>query len=874
MTQYRGLTQKQALENQLKYGENRLEQKNKKNPIRIFLFQFQDLMTLILLCSTVISVAMGETTEAITIVAIVILNAMMGFFQEYRTERTLEKLNALAAPTAQVIRDGKVIDIPASEVTIGDCVLLKAGDRVPADCRILENHSLMCDESLLTGESLPVEKGFTDYRTNDCSQKVCAYMGTIVCQGHGKGMVYAVGEETKMGEIAVMLDSIDSEATPLQKKLDQLGKMIAVGCFFICALVAGVGILRGELVMDMLITGISLAVAAIPEGLPAIVTIALALSVNRMVKKNAVIRRLHAVETLGCANVICSDKTGTLTENKMTVKNLYCIGQDFTVSGNGTENGKIEQNGRAVLPKERQPLFRCLEIAAVCSNARIEKQNRRFSSGTASRFTVTGEATESALAVLAMKGGVEYASSGYTLLKELPFDSKRKMMSVLVRSAEGELLMFTKGAPDILLPGCAFVQNGEKIQPMTPLFQKEIQQQNDRMAQQAMRVLALCYRKISGIGDCAEQNLIFCGLAGMIDPPRKEAFEAVAKCRKAHIRPVMITGDSKQTACAIASQLKILTPQSQVVTGAELDRMSEEEFLHILPKTSVFARVTPVHKLRIVKGLKSQGNIVAMTGDGVNDAPAVKEANIGVSMGKNGTDVTKEASSVILMDDNFATLVSAVEEGRVIYQNIRKFIRYLLSCNIGEVVTMFLAMLMGMPVPLLPIQILLINLVTDGLPAIALGLDPADGDMMSKKPRKSTDSVFSDGLLSVILFRGILIGLTTLAAFSFLLTSGATLQIARTGALVTLILTQLIHVFECKSETKSLFRIPFFNNMKLVAAVCVSLAVMWFAVWNPVGMAIFETAALSLDQMKRIGALLLAAPLLWAFLNATVLRRK
>lgn len=874
MTQYRGLTQKQALENQLKYGENRLEQKNKKNPIRIFLSQFQDLMTLILLCSTVISVVMGETTEAITIVAIVILNAMMGFFQEYRTERSLEKLSALAAPTAQVIRDGKVIDIPASEVTIGDCVLLKAGDRVPADCRILENHSLLCDESLLTGESLPVEKGFTDYRTNDCSQKVCAYMGTIVCQGHGKGMVYAVGEETKMGEIALMLDSIDSEATPLQKKLDQLGKMIAVGCFFICALVAGVGILRGEPVMDMLITGISLAVAAIPEGLPAIVTIALALSVNRMVKKNAVIRRLHAVETLGCANVICSDKTGTLTENKMTVKNLYCIGQDFTVSGNGTENGKIEQNGRAVLPKERQPLFRCLEIAAVCSNARIEKQNRRFSSGTASRFTVTGEATESALAVLAMKGGVEYASSGYTLLKELPFDSKRKMMSVLVRSAEGELLMFTKGAPDILLPGCAFVQNGEKIQPMTPLFQKEIQQQNDRMAQQAMRVLALCYRKISGIGDCAEQNLIFCGLAGMIDPPRKEAFEAVAKCRKAHIRPVMITGDSKQTACAIASQLKILTPQSKVVTGAELDRMSEEEFLHILPKTSVFARVTPAHKLRIVKGLKSQGNIVAMTGDGVNDAPAVKEANIGVSMGKNGTDVTKEASSVILMDDNFATLVSAVEEGRVIYQNIRKFIRYLLSCNIGEVVTMFLAMLMGMPVPLLPIQILLINLVTDGLPAIALGLDPADGDMMSKKPRKSTDSVFSDGLLSVILFRGILIGLTTLAAFSFLLTSSATLQIARTGALVTLILTQLIHVFECKSETKSLFRIPFFNNMKLVAAVCVSLAVMWFAVWNPVGMAIFETAALSLEQMKRIGALLLAAPLLWAFLNATVFRRK
>ncbi len=874
MTQYQGLTHREVQEKRIEYGDNLLEQKNRKNPFKIFFSQFQDLMTLILLCSTAISLAMGEKMEAVTIIAIVILNALMGFFQEYRTERSLEKLSALAAPTAQVIRDGKICTIPAKEVTVGDLVLLKEGDRVPADCRILENNAIMCDESLLTGESVPVEKGFTDYRTKDTSPQVCAYMGTIVCRGHGKAVVYAIGEDTKMGEIAVMLDSIEQEQTPLQKKLDQLGKIIAAGCLIICALVAGVGILRGEPVMDMLITGISLAVAAIPEGLPAIVTIALALSVNRMVKKNAVIRKLHAVETLGCANVICSDKTGTLTENRMTVKELYCDGKKFSVSGNGLESGKIQKNGRKILISEDEELKRSLEIAAVCSNARIENQNRRPKTMLTKKISVSGEATEAALAVLAMKGGIEYSSAGYTLLKELPFDSKRKMMSVLVRAKDGELLMFTKGAPDILLQRCAFIQKNGSTQVMTPAIRKSILEENDTMAQGALRVLALCWRKISGSNDCAEQNLVFCGLAGMIDPPRKEAFEAVAVCKKAQIRPVMITGDSKQTACAIASQLKILTPDMKVITGDELDRMDNDTFLRVLPKTSVFARVTPAHKLRIVKGLKEQGNVVAMTGDGVNDAPAVKEANIGVSMGKNGTDVTKEASSVILLDDNFATLVSAVEEGRVIYRNIRKFIRYLLSCNIGEVVTMFLAMLMGMPVPLLPIQILLINLVTDGLPAIALGLDPADQDVMNQKPRKSSDSIFSDGLLSVILFRGMLIGLTTVAAFSILLTSGASLQVARTGALVTLILTQLIHVFECKSETKTLFHIPFFNNFKLIAAVCTSLAVMCFAVWTPMGRMIFETAALSLPQVKLIGVLLAAAPLLWTVISSTLFKRR
>ena len=452
MTQYPGLTQREAQKNRLEYGE----ESSRKNPLRIFLAQFQDLMTLILLASTAISLAMGERVEALTIVAIVVLNALLGFFQEWRTERSLEKLNELAAPTATVIRDGHNQVIPAREVTIGDLVLLKAGDRVPADCRILENQALLFDESLLTGESVPVEKSYTDHRTNDMSDAVCAFMGTIVARGHGKAVVYAIGEDTRMGQIAVMLDSIDDEQTPLQKKLDQLGRTIAIGCLLICAVVAGAGILRGEPVLDMLITGISLAVAAIPEGLPAIVTIALALSVNRMVKKNAVIRRLHSVETLGCANVICSDKTGTLTENRMTVQRVCCAGRDFAVTGNGLEAGRIEQGGRTVGAKDDCDLKRALEIAAVCNNARIENASRRGLKGQKA-YAVDGEPTEAALAVMAVKGGVERSTSGYTLLRELPFDSQRKMMSVIVRSKGGELLMFTKGAPDILLQRCAFV---------------------------------------------------------------------------------------------------------------------------------------------------------------------------------------------------------------------------------------------------------------------------------------------------------------------------------------------------------------------------------------------------------------------------------
>lgn len=862
MEQYQGLTSREAAKRLVEYGENRITSKKKIYPMRIFLSQFKDMMTMILLFSTVLSVVMGEVVEAITIIAIVFLNALLGFFQEFRTEKSLEKLSEMSAPIASVLREGKISNVATSEIVPGDCVLLRAGDRIPADCRIIENNSLMCDESILSGESVAVEKSIARESGGEISPSAMAYMGTVVTRGNGKGIVTKTGHSTEMGQIANMLDSIDQEATPLQIKLNQMGKYIALGCVGICAIVSITGILRGEPVFNMIITGISLSVAAIPEGLPAIVTIALALSVNRMVKRNAVIRKLHAVETLGCANIICSDKTGTLTENKMTVKELCTLDYKTEVTGSGYEkDGQLLYKGKTVNLSASQPLSMAIEIAVVCNNAVLNTGRSHTN-----KFEVYGEATEIALSIMGAKIGHTRGNSSYRVIKEIPFDSDRKMMSVVVQGKSGDMYLFTKGGSDILLNRSAYCATEKGVISITPSLRKKLMDSNDEMAKNALRVLGLCYRKITSSMDTVEDGFVFTALVGMQDPPRKEAFDAVIRCRKANIRPVMITGDNKVTACAIAKELKIYTPGDEVLTGKEIDRLQDDEFEEKIPNVSVFARVSPAHKLRIVRSYKKLGNVVAMTGDGVNDAPAVKEANIGVSMGMGGTDVTKEASSVILLDDNFATLVAAVEEGRVIYRNIRKFIRYLLSCNIGEVVTMFFAMLMGFPVPLLPIQILLINLVTDGLPAIALGLDPADSDVMSKKPRRVNDSIFSDGLLTVIIFRGFLIGLTTIAVFASFLKSTGSLEIARTGALVTLVLTQLIHVFECKSEEKSLFRIHIFNNWKLIAAVGISAFVLYLTIFHPVGRVIFRTVILTGEQLLVILGYLLVAPLLWSVL--------
>ncbi len=851
-----GLSPNEAVRRLAQHGENRLVAAKKTSALKIFAGQFRDLMIMILLCSTVISVLMGEITEAAAIIAIVFLNAVLGFVQEFRTERTLEALKDMAAPTAKVLRGGRNITVPAAELVPGDVVALSAGDRIPADAKLFEAVAMQCDEALLTGESLPVDK--------DVSSNV--FMGASVTKGHGTAEVTATGMRTEMGKIAGMLRDIEEELTPLQKRLAQLGKYIAAGCLIICAIVSLAGVIRGERLFDMLITGISLAVAAVPEGLPAIVTISLALAVNRILKRQALIRRLHSVETLGCANVICTDKTGTLTENKMTVRSVFTLADSFEVTGSGFERGGgFYRSGRKIGPGRFPALKRLCEIAAECSSSRI------WESPLGGVWETEGEPTELGLLVMAAKAGVTKSEGETCFLRyaELPFDSDRKRMSVLVRDPAGKSHVFTKGAPDLLLDRCRYVMEGEIAVPLTPAHKRRILEANEQMAQKAMRVLAFAYKDDPKGMETAESALTFAGLAGMLDPPRREVFEAVAKCRRAGIKTVMITGDHKITALAVAKEIGLVRNAgamagTAVLTGAQLDAMNEEALDGAINRTSVFARVTPSHKLRIVRAFKNRGYIAAMTGDGVNDAPAVKEADIGVSMGMTGTDVTKQSASIILLDDNFATLVAAVEEGRVVYGNIRKFIRYLLSCNIGEVLTMFAGMLMGLPVVLLPIQILLVNLATDGLPAMALGLEPAEPGVMEEKPRPAGASVFSGGLLGTIVFRGCIIALTTLAVFTATFRSSGSVDAARTAALVTLVMSQLFHVFECKSEKLSIFKINPLSNPTLVWAAAVSMLVTAAAVYLPWAQDILSTTALGAVELLRAVLYAVAAPLISA----------
>lgn len=828
----KGLSSAEAEERLLRFGDGELSAGKKAPALGIFFSQFKNLLTLILLGSAAVSLLMGEYVEAVTIIVIVFLNSLLGFLQEYRTERTLELLRNMAAPMATVLRDGGRKEIAASLLVPDDIVLLDAGCRVPADGAIVESHALAADESLLTGESLPVEKRA---RTDDSAGTGAgladmAYMGTVITAGRGIMEVTATGHRTQMGGIAGLLGEITEGATPLQRRLDSLSKYIAAGCLAICGVVTVTGILRGEAPFDMFLTGLSLSVAAIPEGLAAVITISLGLAVSRMLARRALVRRLHAVETLGSADVICSDKTGTLTENRMTVRREWVPG------------------GRP------GPIF--YQIALLCGDAELKK--------TASGWEALGDPTETALALMSANANV--SAKGCRRLNELPFDSERKLMSVAVATAEGRRLVLTKGAPDVLLSRCDRVLDGGRELAMTPERRALCLAQNDRMASDALRVIALAYAEYPG-GPIKEQGLVFAGLAGMLDPPRPEAADALRRSREASIRTIMITGDHKNTAAAVATELGLLRPGMGVMTGAELDRVSDDALPAIIEKTAVFARVSPAHKLRIVRALKTSGHVVAMTGDGVNDAPAVKEADIGVAMGQGGTDVTREAADLILLDDNFATLVSAAEEGRIVYRNIRKFIRYLLSCNIGEVVTMFFGMLMGMPVVLLPIQILMVNLVTDGLPAIALGIDPPQDDVMREPPRPRSESVFSEGLAAKIIFRGVLLGLSVLAVFSGLLGAGEALPTARTAAFLTLVLTQLVHVFECKSERRPLFRVKIWNNWWLVLAALSSLAAILAAIYVPALWPVFDTVPLTLAQLGVCLCATLAVPVVSSIVN-------
>ena len=846
----KGLTTAQAAALQKEHGKNALVQVKPPGPVKIFFSQFKDAMVLILLAATGISAALGEWTDAITIVVIVLLNAILGFVQEYRTEKTLESLRNMTAPTAKVWRDGALTELPAEELVPGDVIAVEAGDCVPADCLLLAANRMYANESVLTGESEPVSKtaGTHGSDLSGLNKAYLIYSGTAITRGSGTAEVTATGAHTQMGQISGMLSSIGHEATPLQKRLGELGRVLAVICIGVCLAVFGAGVLRGEPIFDMLMTGISIAIAAIPEGLPATVTIALALAVSRMMKQRALVNRLHSVETLGCTSVICSDKTGTITENRMTVTRLALPEEVLEVGTNITR-------GNDPVTVSRTPgLHELLRCAVLCNNAEMTALEN-------GAWKVVGDPTEAALLVAAARGGVSARTlSGFTRLSEEPFDSETKRMAVLVRGADGGRLLCVKGAFDVLLSQCSSIRTKAGDVALTAKLRQAVTAQAEALSAGALRVLGFAEKRGESLQESTE-GLTFLGLSGMLDPPRPEAKEAIRTCAAASVRTVMITGDHKKTAAAIAKQAGLLRG-GEVVTGDELDLMTDEALDRRLPQISVFARVGPAHKLRLVRAFKRLGNIVTMTGDGVNDAPAIKEADVGVAMGESGTDVAKQAADVILMDDNLATLVAAVEQGRCIYANIRKFVRYLLSCNIGEVITMFLGILMGMPVVLLPVQLLLVNLATDGLPAIALGLEPPEDDLMKRPPRKPDESFFADGLLSRIVWRGIMIGLCTLGSFSTALRLGADLTTARTAALFTLVLSQLIHVFECKSEHGTLFSVRYFSNGKLIGAVLISAAMLALTIWLPWAQSIFGTAPLSGSILGQAAAFSFAVPVI------------
>lgn len=850
----KGLSDKEVGRRLAEFGPNALAVKKGVNPVFLFLGQFKDFMVMVLMVATLISGLLGEIADAVTILAIILINAILGFIQEYKAERSMESLRSLAAPEALVLRNGTGMKIPALNLVPGDIVMLEAGDRIPADIRWLKALNIRVEESALTGESQPVaktEQALADEYTPIADRKNMGFMGTVLVNGRGIGVVISTGMDTEMGIIAGMIQEVKEEETPLQRRLAQLGKWLVTISLAVCIVVVITGILQGESFYKMFFAGVSLAVAAIPEGLPAIVTVALAIGVQRMVKRNAVIRKLPAVETLGCATVICSDKTGTLTQNEMTVRRVFCDDQVITVSGQGYDP-KGDYHGADPF-KGNGPLKELIKCAALCNNSVLTKKGVRVSGlfrgkGQDSIWSIEGDPTEGALLVAAAKAGVwrEALERKEQRIAEIPFDSERKRMSVIYKGKDG-YKAYVKGAADIILALCTQEMTGQGIVELTAERRKQILFMNDEMASHALRVLALAVRNVQA-GDQSgevEKNLVFVGLMGMIDPPRASAVKAIKVCQAAGIKPVMITGDHKLTAQAVARELGILRgPNQLVVTGTDLDRMTDEDLDKHVMNISVFARVAPRDKLRIVRALKKKGQIVAMTGDGVNDAPAVKEADIGVAMGQTGTDVTKEASSMIIADDNFATIVAAVEEGRGIYDNIRKFIRYLLSCNLGEVLTMFLGTLVGLPLPLLPIQILWVNLVTDGLPAMALGVDGTEPDIMRRSPRQPNESVFARGLGRKILIRGCMIGIGTLLVFVTGLWYGVGLLAARTMAFTTLVFSQLFHVFDCKSEHRGIFEIGIFSNPVLVLAVLISTIMQLSVIYLPLLQNIFKTTAL------------------------------
>ncbi|WP_442599444.1 calcium-translocating P-type ATPase, SERCA-type [Neobacillus sp. D3-1R] len=844
-----GLSEDKAGHRQKQHGYNELQEGEKQSALLLFFSQFKDFMVLVLLAATFISGLLGEYIDAIAIIAIVIINGFLGFFQERKAEKSLQALKELSAPQVQVLRDGIWEKIPSKELVVGDVIKFTSGDRIGADVRLIQTTSLEIEESALTGESLPVQKHNDQLKAKDLGigdMENIAFMGTMVTRGSGVGVVIATGMKTAMGQIADLLQNAETMETPLQRRLEQLGKILITTALLLTVLVVVVGVIQGHELYTMFLAGVSLAVAAIPEGLPAIVTVALSLGVQKMIKKNAIVRKLPAVETLGCASVICSDKTGTMTQNKMTVTHLWTGGKTWTVDGVGYEpKGTFLRNDKEVDIRNEKAVQQLLMFGILCNHANLMVKEEEF--------VLDGDPTEGALLVSAMKAGFDRNRllKQYQIIKEFPFDSSRKMMSIIVRDSNGKEFVVTKGAPDVLVGISESLLVNDKVQFMSKDSKEEVQKAINELASQALRTIAIGYKPLTGNSLSftekeAEKDLIFIGLQGMIDPPRPEVKEAVKECKAAGIKTIMITGDHVITAKAIAKQLGILSSNSKVLEGKELAEMSVNELEEIVDDVSVFARVSPEHKLKIVKALQNRGHIVAMTGDGVNDAPAIKAADIGVAMGITGTDVAKEASSLVLLDDNFATIKAAIKEGRNIYENIRKFIRYLLASNVGEILVMLFAMLLALPLPLVPIQILWVNLVTDGLPAMALGLDKPEENVMKREPRHPKEGVFARGLGWKVISRGFLIGSVTLAAFMITYKQHPDeLIYAQTIAFATLVMAQLIHVFDCRSEKSVLSRNPF-GNPFLVWSVISSILLMLVVIYYPPLQPIFHTVPIIL----------------------------
>ena len=865
-----GLTAEEVKKRQEEYGLNELKAKKKKSLFVKFLEQFKDFMIIILIISAIISgvvgVAQGEGfTDTIIILVVVVVNAIIGVAQENKAEKSLEALQKLSSHVAKVIRNGKLQVIQSKELVPGDIVILETGDYVPADLRIIEAVNLKAQEAALTGESVPVEKmaaKIEDEKIGIGDRINMLFSSSLITYGRGKAVVVETGMNTEVGKIADIINTAEEQETPLQQKLDKLGKTLGIVALAICAVIFVVGLLYGKEPIHMFMTAVSLAVAAIPEGLPAVFTIVLAIGVQRMVKRNAIVKKLPAVETLGSASVICSDKTGTLTQNKMTVEKVFCDGNLVN----------LEESADMI------DIKKLVYASMLCNDTKISEDDK-----------LTGDPTETALVDMAFK--LDFDPSVYGMfprVAEIPFDSDRKLMTTVHKAGE-TYFIYTKGGIDELLARCkAYILDG-KIENNLEEYKETIARNNEAMAQDALRVLGMAYKEMNHMPTKEEMknienDLIFVGMVGMIDPPREEARKAVEKCKTAGIKTVMITGDHKITAIAIARQLGILENDEEAITGAELEEMSQEELEQNVRKYSVYARVSPEHKVRIVKAWQENGEIVAMTGDGVNDAPALKTADIGCSMGMVGTDVAKEASDVILTDDNFATVVSAVEEGRRIYDNILKAIQYLLSSNVGEIIVLFVAILItpwlsskfgidvSLIVPLLPIHILWINLVTDSLPALALAVDPAEEDIMERKPLKSGKGIFTKGMTWRVIYQGIMIGMLTLAAFVIgLATPEAELpqieglsvqeikvEIGQTMAFTVLALSELVHVFNVRNNKKSIFKTKALSNKYLLLAIAVSAALMLVILFVPFLREVFSIPVLPTANIIETIALVFA----------------